>query len=77
MTSGRVGSGALLGLSERTALESRIAFEKEKPALFERMNLEARGAGRTRKTGLETGHESRVLRKHERGERPDAISRQM
>ena len=28
-----VGSGALLGLSERTALESRRAFEKEKPRL--------------------------------------------
>ena len=42
MTSGRVGSGALLGLSERTALESRNAFGKEKPVCRERMGLEDR-----------------------------------
>ena len=38
MTGRRVGSGALLGLSERTALENRKAFEKEKPVRFERTN---------------------------------------
>ena len=42
MTSGRVGSGALLGLSESTALESRNAFKKEMHVLSERMDLEAR-----------------------------------
>ena len=37
MTDVSVGSGALLGLSERIALESRNALEKGRPARCEKM----------------------------------------